>query len=223
MFRVALWIGLLLLWSPGLAAAQNAVLYEVSEKLKIETRSPWDNHRVATATLVGLIDAGSSICPTWLAQQLKVAQCGLTATATDDILIDTGTGRVSGEFQVVIQGDNSADGAEAVIVSGSISGTIDLSPALRGVAPLGTLVGTWTASGVPGPLKGVRTGGQVVGTFRLPYLYPAGCADDGDLSDCTPIYVVPEDPAGFVAISAAELSLGVPVVRLELRLTETGR
>src|SRR5919198_6227959 len=102
MFRVALWIGLLLLASPGLAAAQNAVLYEVSEKLKIELRSPWDRHRMATATLVGLIDAGSSICPTWLVQKLRINKCGLTATASDDIFLDTGRGRGSGDFQGVI-------------------------------------------------------------------------------------------------------------------------
>jgi hypothetical protein len=211
--------GLLLLSGPRLAAAQNAVLYEVSETMKIVPRS-LDQYRVASASLVGAIDGGPSICPVWLVQMLRIARCDLTATATSDINVATGTGTVWGRFWVVVQGDNAADGAEAVIASGELRGTIDLSLALRRLAPLGSLVGTWEALGGPGPLSGVKAEGQVTGTFRLPTLAPAGCADDGDPSDCTPIYVVPEHPAGFVAISPAEWSLGVPTVRLELKFTQ---
>lgn len=221
MVPLLLMAGLLLLGGPGSAAAQNAVLYEVSETMKIEVRAP-DLYRVGTASLVGVIGAGPSICPAWLAQMLKITRCDLTATATSDINVATGTGTVSGKFWVVVHGDNPVDGAEAVIASGELRGTMDLSLALRGAAPLGALVGTWEAVGGPGPLSGVKAEGQVTGTFRLPFLVPAGCADDGDRSDCTPIYVVPEHPAGFVAISPAEMSLGVPTVRLELQFTESG-
>ena len=216
---LVLMAGLLLLSGPGLAAAQNAVLYEVGETMKIVPRT-LGQYRVAAAALVGTIDAGSPICPVWLAQMLGIARCDLTATATSDINVATGTGTVWGKFWVVVQGDNPVDGAEAVIVSGELRGTIDLSLALRGLAPLGSMVGTWEAAGGPGPLSGVKAEGRLTGTFRLPALGPAGCADDGDPADCAVVYVIPEHAAGFRALSPAEWSLGVPAVRLELRFTQ---
>jgi hypothetical protein len=214
-------MGLLLLGSPGLAVAQSAVLYEVSESMKMEHRSLTGPARVASATLVGAIKPGPSICPLWLVQMLKTTACGLVVTATSDVSLATGTGTVSGKVSVVVEGDNATDGTEALIAKGDISGTIDLSLAFRGLAPIATLTGTWTISGVQGLLSGLKTQGSMTGTFRLPYLAPTGCANDGDLSDCTAVYVVPEDPAGFQVIAPAEYSLGVPSVRLELRMTET--
>jgi hypothetical protein len=219
-FQWWLGMGLLLLGSPGLAAAQSAVLYEVSETMKFDSRLA-GQYRTATATLVGALRPGPSICPPWLVQMLKTTACGLVVTATSDVSLATGTGTVSGKFSVVVEGDNAVDGTEAQIVKGDVTGTIDLTLALRGLAPIATLTGTWTASGVPGLLHGLKTQGSLTGTFRLPYLAPTGCADDGNLSDCTAVYVVPEDPAGFQVIAPAEYSLGVPSVRLELRMTET--
>jgi hypothetical protein len=117
------------------------------------------------------------------------------------------------------------DGSELVIASGQIWGSIDLSPALSNVAPLGTLTGQWRAEGeASGPLAGLRVEGTVTGVFRLPFVYgmPQGCLDDGDPSDC--VYV--SKPSYWTNYGPAELgyhehSLAVPAVKLELTFTES--
>jgi hypothetical protein len=60
---------------------------------------------------------------------------------------------------------------------------------------------------------------SVEGVFRLPFIYtsPETCLEDGDPSDCAfvsnPAYLVNGAP---VDLGAAEYSLGVPTVKLEL-------
>jgi hypothetical protein len=197
--------GVLAPW-PALAA-ENAVLYEVTETMKLKGHHT--QRRVATAALVGWIDASptSPLCPSSLADQ-----CAITALASDNINLNTGKGPVNGEFAVVIQGDNPVDGAELVILKGTLDGKIDLSPAVLGGTPLGTLTGRWTARGVQGgPLQGVRAKGTLTGLFQLPFtIDPTEQAYYLDPVTLTPQPVLVPD----------ELSLGIPTVRLSISFTQ---
>lgn len=216
---------LLAVW-PGDAAAQsgirsdaNAVVYEVTENLKL--RPLQHNRRVATAALVGTVNAGTPICPEALVGPGGV--CVLTAVASDNISLATGKGPVNGTFSVVVQDVNPVDGAELVILRGTLHGKIDLSAAVLGGVPLGMIEGKWNARGVNGgPLAGVRAKGSFEGTFRLPFVYgvPDGCLADGDPSDCAfvsgPSYLGDVSPVP-VDVVFNELSLAVPTVRLEIK------
>jgi hypothetical protein len=203
----------------GIAAGQNAVLYEVTEQMKLK-RS--DTVRAATASLMGAISAGNSLCPDWLVAALKVGGCAISATASDTINLATGQGPVKGRFSILIPGDNPVDGPELVIAEGSLQGMIDLSPAVVGWngvrVPLGTITGEWSARGSRGgPLEGLRTEGTLTGTFRLPFADPwLGAA-----YMLNP-YAYPAEGAAM-GITKDELSLGVPTVRLELGFLEDAR
>lgn len=224
---VSLWalcIAVALVGVPGLAAAQNAVLYEVTETMKIKG-SPKPATRNATATLMGAVQAGTSICPAELASALGIPTCGLVALATDSLSLLTGKGPVNGRFSVVIQGDNPVDGPELTIFRGNLRGTIDLSLALNGIAPMGHLQGEWWGRGERGsPLEGLRVGGTLAGTFRLPYIatVPANCLQTRTACAWVskPSYVT--DLGLLEDLVPSEYSLGVPVVRLELTFTESG-
>ena len=205
--RTARWSSLVLpflllaLW-PAVAAAEepNAVLYEVTENLKLKPLA--SGHRVASAALVGTIKAGTALCP-------MPVDCTITAMGSDNINTTTGKGPIVGTFAVVVQGDNPVDGPELVIVKGDFSGRIDLSMAAAG---LGSLTkGKWSAQGVSGgPLAGLHLHGSLTGTFRLPFEVAPGVA----------VYMLNPfafpNPGSFVLVQDNELSLGVPTVRLEV-------
>jgi hypothetical protein len=186
------------------ARAQDAVLYELTENMKLRAG---DRRRAATAALSGRAAAGSPICPKEFADALGVDECVVTATASDNIDIATGIGDVNGKFTVVIQGDNPIDAAEFVVLDGSLSGTIDLSPTLQSI-PLGSVTGTWSGSGVAGgPLDGLTVGGTFTGTFRLPFGTPMRA-----------LYLLDPTTGKTRPVEDNELALGVPTVRLEMTL-----
>jgi hypothetical protein len=200
----------------GSAAGQNAVVYEVTEQMKIKKRDP---ARVATAALMGSVNPGPSLCPEWLVAALQLTRCAIAVTASDSISLATGQGPVHGKFSILIPGDNPVDGPELVIAEGSLRGTIDLSPALIGsngiLIPLGTIAAEWSARGRRGgPLEGLRAEGKLTGTFRLPFLDPVL----GAAYMLNP-FTFPA-PGSAVAVASDELSLGVPTVRLELDFVE---
>jgi hypothetical protein len=204
------------------ALAQNAVMHEVTESMVLKNlRTP---HRMATASLFGSISPGSSICPAALAAFLGIAKCSINVTASDDIDLATGTGRVTGSFQVLVPGDNATDGDEAVIFRGSLRGRMDLSPAILGLdgvpftgdeIPLGTIVGRWAGRGERGgPLQGVYADGTLSGTFRLPFEVAPGVA--AYVLDPTTFPA----PGSFAFVLPDERSLGKPTVKLEISFVE---
>jgi hypothetical protein len=224
----ALWVGLLVMgaavlvgpvatfadergWNkPKHKDSDAATVYEVAEWGRIVA---WHDYkrRQATATLVGVIEAGVTLCP----KKLKVSFCNLTILASDDVSLTTGRGPVEGDFWIVTQLDNDVDGPEGIILEGRLfDGTIDLSPTLQEI-PLGFLAGRWEARGTRGgPLEGYKAKGDVSGTFQLPFEVMIG-------PDKVAFYMVnPTDPFPQCCevVLPMETSLSVPTVRLELTL-----
>lgn len=189
----ALFVGALA--SPGLAGAQDAVLYEVSETMKVKGGAM--ARRVANAALVGWVNGGTPICPT-------ASRCHITAFASDNVNLSTGKGPVNGTFAIVVQDLNEVDGPEQVVFQGSLVGKMDLSPALVKGLPYGTISGTWTARG-RSTLEGTDKNGTFTGVFRLPFSYGG-----------IPSYLM--SPTSIVPVGSEERSLNTPLVRLDLRL-----
>lgn len=198
--------GLLLLTlatlAPVPALAQNVTLYEVLENMKLTSGSRV--RRQATAALVGRAELGSPICPA----SLFTTDCDVTAIASDNISLDSGVGPVQGDFAVVVQDENAVDGAEYVVIRGTLNGSIDLSPAVLQGVPLGTITASWRAQGEPGtPGQGYNARGSLTGTFRLPFQIPQ--------LPGVPLYLA-DDLQTVIPVQAGELSLGSAQVRLEV-------
>jgi hypothetical protein len=190
---------------PNLALAQcpatdpDALTYEVAETMLI--RGGGAGRRESTATIVGSVRQGTPVCPA----SLGMDPCPVTIIASDVIRLDTGEGPFHGDFYILRQdAPDSIDGAEAIVIHGSIRGTIDLTPVLVSHLPLVNLTG--------GSLQGrgakeTPVANQIFradfdGVFRLPFLGPEG-----------PSYLC---PGVIQPLASNEMSLGVPTVRLEI-------
>lgn len=193
----------------GMAAAQDAVLYEVSENVGMKDSGQGMVFQSSSATLLGRLNSGTPLCPAWLAKASGSASCNLSINATANADDTTGIGPVRGSIRVVVQDWNQVDAPELVVVKASFSGTIDFSAAAHGT-PIGSITGTYSnAFGVRGtvgePLR--NESGQFSGVFRLPFLYGAGNVVS---------YWTTE---GVVPVRSDELTLGTPSVRLEVTLS----
>ena len=204
---------------PKAAAAEwtapyDAVLYELNENLSL--RAMRGGRRVATSQLLGFARAGSPLCPLWLAN--GAAYCTLNATGVDSISLRTGRGKFNGTFSVVAQGDNPVDGPEAVLGKGRFHGDMDFSPAILHEIPLGSVKGDMT-------LNGGRKQ-RFTGTFRLPFVMPKqdpACVAASGPASCAvygytePMYLVDPYTFGVEYVDAAELAIGFPTVRFEIK------
>ena len=184
------------------ASAVDAVLYEVTEAVKVTPKG--SSFKASTATLTGDVLAGTPLCPTWVAQQLNVATCTIIVRAVGKADDATGVGPASGDFDIVVQDWNSADAPEIVVMKGNLSGTIDLSPAFLKQQPLGSITGKFSAKGLAGSvMAGLKAEGTFSGKFRLPFRQtgrPSYLLDDGSI----------------VLAQPQEYSLGQAMVRLEV-------
>jgi len=184
------------------ASAIDAVLYEVTEAVKVTPRG--SSFKSSAATLTGDVAAGTALCPTWLTQQLNMAACTIVVRATGKADDATGVGPAGGDFDVVVQDWNNADAPEIVVMKGNISGTIDLSPAFQKQQPLGSISGRFSARGLPGTvMANAKADGTFSGKFRLPFRQ-AGKAS----------YLL--DDGSIVLAQPQEFSLGQAMVRLEV-------
>ena len=188
----------------------EAVLYEVTEKMYLLDAEgnvvPPDLAvvRKADASLFGWSRVGNPLCPSsQLVTNLGLNACSVTADGIDNISLWTGKGSVDGTFAVVVQDDNVADAPEYVVMNGGFAGQMDLS-----IRPLGKIVGTFTSAG-SSPVG-------FCGMFRLPFELQS----DGKRANPrrgNPHYYLADDGTTLIPVQAAEKSIGMPTVRLELK------
>ncbi len=189
----------------------EAVLYEVTEKMYLldadgnVTAPNLAVSRKADASLFGWARVGNPLCPSsQLITNIGLGACSVTADGIDNISLWTGKGTVDGTFAVVVQDDNVADAPEYVVMNGGFAGQMDLS-----IRPLGRITGTFTAGGGSAPVG-------FCGMFRLPFeMQPDG--KRGNPRRGNPHYYLADDGATLIPVQAAEKSIGMPTVRLELR------
>ena len=194
----------------------DAVLYEVTEDMYLRDASGnfvsspvAGGFRTAVAQLTGWAAVGTPLCPTWVkAINPALKQCTVNASGSDYLSLATGQGTLGGTFAVVVQGDNTTDAPEFVVMTGKFSGTADLSKAFSGVAPLGYITsGTGTVD---------QTGAsfQFTATFRMPFsLDTTGKSHRARRSVGS--YYMGDDGKPF-PVKKNEKSIGFPTVRLEL-------
>lgn len=200
------------------AVSPDGVLYELTENMTLDPLPPDPPlARKALAALQGSARVGTPLCPAEvLITNPRAQTCTVTALGQDDISTATGVGTLAGTWATVVQGDNPVDGPEFVMLTGSFTGTIDLSPTLAGV-PLGSIAGEMLVDANP---FGVPAGPYpFTGTFRLPF----SRGKDGKASragrgrDAFYLGGTAEQPGRPFPVRKDEHSLGVPTVRLEIQ------
>jgi len=208
--------------------APDAVLYEVTEDavfLDASGNPTGDPNqiarRVATAQLTGWAALGTPLCPSeLLVVYPKAKRCAVNAIGQDDItigvvsfdpLVLSATGPVSGQFVVVVQGDNPTDGPEVAVGGGTFAGAGDLSPTLTGV-PLGFVSG---GTGVVSfPLLGYTQAFSFSGTFRLPFSMASDGSHGRAWINRAAFYL--KDNGKPLRVRENERSIGWATVRLEI-------
>jgi hypothetical protein len=202
-------LGLLLGWS-GLALAQSAQLYELTENMKLVSKG--QPRRTATSELMGFADVGTPLCPSAVFAG-GGTRCTINATGSDNVSLVTGLGTLSGRFAVVVQGDNPVDSPEFVVMRGNFRGKIDFGFVLT--AGFGTVTGTFTSD------AGQRI--PFSGTFRVPFAIDVTtgqkCLPSAANPACVPMYtnLDPTVPSPVVPVQPNEYSLGYPTVRFDIQ------
>jgi hypothetical protein len=184
--------------APAVARAEPAdvVLYELSEFMQIVKRGPRES-RKAIAGLSGFAALGTPLCPSE-AVVYRNGQCYVNALGRDSVSTATGKGPLDGEFVVVVQGDNPADGPEYGVMEGAFSGEMDLSTAT--LTGLGKIAGT---------MQSGRRSFRFEGVVRLPFECAPGVACYATSGrDGVPTGAVPLDPLEYV--------LGAGMVRMDI-------
>lgn len=205
--------------APSVDAVLDAVLYEVTEDMYLigadgnATAQPRAAvSRVAVAQLSGWANLGTPLCPyAVLVTNPKTKTCALNVAGSDAIDLATGMGTVEGQLRVVVQGDNPTDGPEFVVMTGSFTGTMDLSLAVSGAAPLGYIRNAFVR------IDGVAEEIPFSGTFRLPFAIRGKSRDMKPRPGEDAHYLT--DSGQLVRVRPEERSLGVPTVRFEVTFT----
>jgi hypothetical protein len=217
---------LLTLAATGYAADTGVRLYETSERVTFDPdpSSGGVIKRNATSPLQGFAALGTPLCPSALLISVpRIESCTVIAIGVDSVSTVTGTGPVSGTFDVVINapGNSAVHVPDLPVISGTFSGDVDLSLAVLNRIPLGTIRGTFTISQMAEPLSGrlVPLPGPVVlpftGTFRLTFALDAnGRAVKSDRQHAT--FYLADDLRTLVPVRQTERSIGFPTVRLEV-------
>jgi hypothetical protein len=229
--RITVWslAALSCVWAAGPAAARErrniivdvpdaeAVLYEVTENMYLiddhgNLVLPQDaTRRQADASLFGWARVGNLLCPSaLLVTNPRAETCSVTADGIDNLSLTTGKGDVTGTFAVVVQDDNAVDAAEYVVMNGAFRGDMDLS-----IRPLGKVIGTFTPAGGAEAVK-------FCGTFRLPFSIGRAGKREMPRRNAAAFYLA-DNGTSLIPVQKAELSLGMPTVRLELNFEQNCR
>ena len=213
----ALVAALIMLAVPVTAAAQSAVLYEVTENMYFHNAAGavippglilsgqvTPVTRMADATLQGWAALGSPLCPSELLLTNPYAKtCTVTASGQDLINLASGKGTVSGTYAVVLNLDNLVDAPEYVVQTGTFSGTMDLS-----IRPRGTITGTFTPTGTTLSVP-------FTGKFRLPFRLEGKKRLEPKPGSAA--FYLADDGKTNIPVESWERSLFSPLVRLEIQ------
>jgi len=204
----------------------GVTLYEVSERVTFDPDPsvPGVIRRNATSPLQGFAALGTPLCPSQLLVSVSpIESCTVIATGTDSVSTVTGTGPVSGTFDVVVNapGNSSVHVPDLPVISGTFTGAVDLSPAVLGRVPVGSIAGTFTIARVADLATGMlmEPPQPVVlpfkGTFRMPFKLDArGRFQKSDRNN--PAVYLDDDLRTLLPVRAFERSTGFPIVRLEV-------
>lgn len=210
----------------GFTRPTGVTLYEVSERVSFnpDPSNVSVIRRNATSPLQGFAALGTPLCPSALVVSVpRIESCTVIATGTDSVSTVTGTGPVSGTFDVVVNapGNSSVHVPDLPVISGTFSGDVDLSLAVLNRIPLGSITGGFTIERIADPATGMLFSlpQPVVlpfsGTFRMPFgLDARGGWQRSDRSKAA-FYLV-DDLHTTIPVRSFERSTGFPVVRLEL-------
>jgi hypothetical protein len=201
----------------------GVTLYEVSERVSFD-QVQGIVLRNATSPLQGFAALGTPLCPSkLLISAPHMRSCTVIATGTDSVSTVTGTGPVSGTFDVVINAPGNSDVhvPDLPVISGTFSGTVDLSLAVLHRIPLGSITGSFTITQTADPATGVLVPlPQAIvlpfgGTFRMPFTLDAqGRFQRSDREHAA--FYLKDDLRTVVPVRAFERSTGFPDVRLEV-------
>src|SRR5215467_12390003 len=191
-------------------------LYEVSERVTFDPDPSAAGviRRNATSPLQGFAALGTPLCP---------SQLLISVSGTDSVSTVTGTGPVSGTFDVVVNapGNSSVHVPDLPVISGTFSGTVDLSLAVVDHLPLGSIEGTFTIARVADLTTGILMDlpQPVVlpfkGTFRMPFKLGAHGRFERSQRGQAASYLH-DDLRNVMPVRAFERSTGFPNVRLEV-------
>jgi hypothetical protein len=203
--------------------ATGVTLYEISERVTFD-QAQGVIFRNATSPLQGFAALGTPLCPSELLITVpRMESCTVIATGRDSVSTVTGTGPVSGTFDVVINapGNSSVHVPDLPVISGTFDGTVDLSLAVLHRVPLGSITGRFTISQMADPATGILVPlpQPVVlpftGTFRMPFRPGAqGRFERSDRKQ--PAFYLGDDFHTLIPVKAFERSTGFPDVRLEV-------
>lgn len=234
-WRLLVFAALALLASVGNAAAADSVLYELMENT---TYGPGYGaiSRIATAALQGTAKLGTPWCPSAkILTNVRAETCTITAIGKDDVDVvpyfdangypsfsggtpnhNFGSGTVEANWATVVNmpADNLVDSPEDVVATGTFRGTIDLSRAAAGLAPLGFLDGAITVNGV-NDANGNPVEFKLKGTFRLPFAIERAKGEHRRPQRGRAAYYLGNDGVP-VSVGPHERSLGWPTVRLDI-------
>ncbi len=203
--------------------ATGVTLYEISERVTFD-QAQGVILRNATSPLQGFAALGTPLCPSALLISVpRMKSCTVIATGTDSVSTVTGTGPVSGTFDVVINapGNSSVHVPDLPVISGTFAGTVDLSLAVLHHVPLGSITGTFTITRTADLTTGMlgNLPEPIVlpfnGTFRMPFKLGAQGRVERSERDHAAFYLG-DDLHTVIPVKPFERSTGFPDVRLEV-------
>jgi hypothetical protein len=195
---------------PSPAAAADATMYELYENMSV-VQYDGRTYRRAWSAIKGTARPGTLLCP------LSVT-CSVNGVGQSSVDVATGQGTVSGQIQIVVQGDNPVDGPEAVVLSGKFGGTMNFSPALLVGLPYGTVVGTVKVGKGGDPAPDAQQPTPFTGIFHLPFTFPDDPSNTSYYLSFTRSSLTGLQPSGVVPVRGSEKTLDEPMVKFEICL-----
>jgi hypothetical protein len=212
----AMWVA-----TPVLAGSGDAVFYELTENMTFDGTT-----RTGTGALAGEAPVGTALCPEAMVQVLIQSQlisgvrpCYVTAFGTDAVTVK-GTGVLSAQFAVQVQGDNPADAPEYTVMAGTLTGDMHVADAR------GWLIAIW------GTVRVDHVLGQAPSAFGLAATTFTGMVRLPLVKDPAGHYRKPQrnerafylgDDGHLVRVKKDETSLGWPTARFELTFVEASQ